>query len=137
MIGQSLVQTGSRKVSSTTLPRSPARLAGWPYWLVSVKEGAVTLSGAASPPTAWARIGSALSLAWAIAIGATPRRTITTAQVVRTARLPPPPARAEPARRGGRPDPRPPQPWFPRPPGRSPGRSPDPGPGSAPGSRPP
>src|ERR1700761_3123891 len=100
MIGQSLVQTGSRKVSSTTLPRSPARLAGWPYWLVSVKEGAVTLSGAAPPPTAWARIGSALSLAWAIAIGATPRRTITTAQLVRTARLPA--ALKARARRAGR-----------------------------------
>ena len=75
-------------MSSTTLPRSPARLAGLPYWSVSVKAGALTSSGAALPSIAWAMIGSALRLAWASAIGAAPTTMIATAQVVTIARVP-------------------------------------------------
>ena len=39
MSGQSVVHTGSRKVSSTTLPRRLASETCWPSWLVSVKLG--------------------------------------------------------------------------------------------------
>src|SRR5215470_11847857 len=71
--GQSVVHTGSRKVSSTTLPRRLARLTVWPCWSVRAKPLAGKFSGAADPAMDSARIGSAFRLAWAAAIGAAPR----------------------------------------------------------------
>ena len=74
MIGQSVVQTGSRKVSSTTLPRRPASDTWRPSWLVSVKFGAGVSSCPDAPAMASATIGSASRFTEANAIGAAPTR---------------------------------------------------------------
>src|ERR1700733_12445099 len=72
MIGQSVVQTGSRNVMSTTLPRRLASETCRPYWLVSVKFGAGVSSCPLVPAIASAVIGSAVLFAVANAIGAAP-----------------------------------------------------------------
>ena len=72
--GQSVVQTGSRKVSSTTLPRRLARVTGRPSWSVSGKPGPAGPAGALRRRWPAAMIGSAFRFADAAAIGAAPRR---------------------------------------------------------------
>ena len=72
MIGQSVVQTGSRKASSTTLPRRLASETCRPSWLVSVKFGAGLSSCPLVPAIASAVIGSAVLFTEANAIGAAP-----------------------------------------------------------------
>src|SRR5271165_2528329 len=88
MIGQSVVQTGSRKVSSTTLPRRPASDTWRPSWLVRVKLGAGVSSWPDAPAMASAMIGSASWLTEANAIGAAPTR-ITAIAASATAARPP------------------------------------------------
>src|SRR5450755_2670897 len=85
--GQSLVHTGSRNVSRTTLPRRLARLTWLPFWSVSWNDGAAKFSGALLPSIARAMIGSAFGFAWASAAGATPMMIITMAQAASTARV--------------------------------------------------
>ena len=85
--GQSVVHTGSRKVSSTTLPRRLARRHR-PAVLVGELEGlAGKFSGAVDPSIASARIGSAIGLAWAAAIGAAPRMISPSAPAAATDRM--------------------------------------------------
>src|SRR5215469_17434784 len=74
MTGQSVVQTGSRKVSSTTLPRRLASDTWRTSWLVSVKFGAGVSSAPDDSVRAWAMTGSALWLTDANAIGAAPTK---------------------------------------------------------------
>src|SRR6185437_4873525 len=84
--GQSVVQTGSRKVSRTTLPRRLARLIWWLDWSVSVNPGARRFRLEEWPLTAWARIGSAFGLDRAIASGAAPSKITATAPTATTER---------------------------------------------------
>ena len=79
MSGQSVVHTGSRKVSSTTLPRRLARETCRPSWLVSVKLGAGVSSRPLLPAMDCATIGSAFLLTEATAIGAAPTRMMPSA----------------------------------------------------------
>ena len=72
MIGQSVVQTGSRNASRTTLPRRLASETCLPYWLVSVKFGAGLSSWPLVPAIDSAVIGSAVLFTVANAIGAAP-----------------------------------------------------------------
>ena len=72
MSGQSVVHTGSRKVSSTTLPRRLARVTVRPSWSVSRNGDAGLSSGGEYPAMACARMGSAVGLSDAAAIGAAP-----------------------------------------------------------------
>ena len=72
MTGQSVVQTGSRNVSSTTFPRRLASETCRPSWLVSVKFGAGVSSCPLVPAIASAVIGSAVLFTVANAIGAAP-----------------------------------------------------------------
>src|SRR5271165_3713155 len=87
MIGQSVVQTGSRKVSSTTLPRRPASDTWRPSWLVRVKFGAGVSSWPDAPAMASATIGSASWLTEANAIGAAPTRITAIAASATAARV--------------------------------------------------
>lgn len=72
MTGQSAVQSGSRNVSRTVLPRMDDMLTGCPDWLTSRNSGAGWFSVRASPEMACARIGSAVWSAADRAIGTTP-----------------------------------------------------------------
>src|SRR5450756_823255 len=72
MSGQSVVQTGSRNVSSTTLPRRLDSATFRPSWLVSVKSGAGVFSVPLVPAIDSATMGSALEFTVAKAIGAAP-----------------------------------------------------------------
>src|ERR1700734_3806644 len=72
MTGQSVVQTGARNDSSTTLPRRLARDTWRPSWLVSVKFGAGVSSTPLVPESDSAVIGSAVLFTAANAIGAAP-----------------------------------------------------------------
>jgi hypothetical protein len=86
MSGQSEVHTGSRKVSSTTLPRRLARLTCRPSWLVSWNAGARKFSGALDPSSASAMIGEAVLLADAAIIGTTPMMATPSAPTAATVR---------------------------------------------------
>ena len=108
MSGQSVVHTGSRKVSSTTLPRRLARETCRPSWLVSVKPGAGVSSCPLVPAMACAVIGSAFLLTEANAIGAAPTRMTPSAPTPATT----------PHRRPGE------RPQQPRAPARARGRAP-------------
>ena len=85
MIGQSEVQTGSRKVSTTVRPVSEARETEWPLESVRVKGGAGASTKVGGPSAASIRIGSALGLVAATAMGAAPTSTMTTANAARRA----------------------------------------------------
>src|SRR5487761_322008 len=72
MSGQSVVHTGSRNASSTTLPRRLENATWRPSWLVSVKVTAGESICPVLPAMAWAVIGSAFGFVVANAIGAVP-----------------------------------------------------------------
>ncbi len=79
MIGQSVLQTGSRKVSASAFPRRAWRVTGWPLWLTRSKGGAGLLWTTTDPTIAVFKIGSATGLVLASAMGAAPRRMTTMA----------------------------------------------------------
>ncbi len=82
MIGQSVVHTGSRNVSTTVSPRRSASDTVEPSGAVSVKAGAGDVTTVGAPSTATAICGSADGWTAAAAMGASPTSRITRAPAV-------------------------------------------------------
>src|SRR5579875_136145 len=86
MTGQSEVQTGSRNVSTTTLPLRAESETALSCWSMSESAGAGKFTASFGPLTASVRSGLALGLAAAMAAGAPPTRVTASAPAATTVR---------------------------------------------------